>query len=97
MVKSILICLMVVASLQITALAQTSQNPGGSLVVTGRVLDVDGHPIDKAHVCAALILEHKEGGGQPPCASTDADGNFSIVLQQAGRYGLIATKYVMDI
>jgi len=89
--RSMLISLALITMLQITVLAQSAQNANASLIVTGRVVDVDGHPIDKVHVCAVLMLAH-EGGSQPPCTSTDADGNFSIALQQAGRYGLIATK-----
>jgi len=84
--KKIALTVMIVGLLVVHAAAQS---PRIELIVKGRVLDYQGQAVAKAFVTAGPIGPLK---GVMPTAYSDARGEFSIVVHQAGEFLVTASK-----
>lgn len=84
--KKIALAVMIVALLFIVGAAQS---PRLELVVQGRVLDYEGHPVGGALVTAGPVGPLK---GVVPTARSDAQGDFSIIVHQTGQFLVSAQK-----
>jgi hypothetical protein len=78
---------LLVIILHSVTLAQTAQQ--SPLVIKGQVLDYEGSPVS-----GAVVFAHPDFGlrGKLPSSSSDARGEFTIVVSQAGSYRVTASK-----
>jgi hypothetical protein len=79
----------IVGLLALNISAQAPHPPNFSGVVTGRVLDEDGHPVVKARVCASPTIGWI---GRIPCSESDSGGKFSIHIWRPAEYAITAEK-----
>jgi hypothetical protein len=86
--KKIALAVMIVGLL---AAHSAAQSPRIELIVKGRVLDYEGKAVARAEVTAGPIGPLK---GVVPNASSDAQGEFSIVVHQTGEFLVSAQKTV---
>lgn len=76
----------VVILLPVLAFTQSNE---GELLIKGRVLDHEGRPVAGALVSAGPVGPLK---GRVPMATSDAQGEFSVVVHQTGQFNVTAQK-----
>jgi protocatechuate 3,4-dioxygenase beta subunit len=70
------------------AIAQAVNDPGEPGVISGKVLDSDGHPLRDAKV---YVKEHnRPHTGVLQYVTTDENGNFHVVNLRSGDYDVFA-------
>jgi protocatechuate 3,4-dioxygenase beta subunit len=68
--------------------SQVANDPGEPGVITGTVIDSDGHPLRNARV---YVKEHsRPQTGAVRCVTTDQDGKFRLVNLRHGDYDVFA-------
>jgi hypothetical protein len=82
----IILAAVTIGALAVLGMGQSNQT---ELIVKGRVLDFDGHPVVGASVTAGPTGPLK---GVVPMTRSDAQGEFSVVVHQTGEFYVTASK-----